>query len=148
MKILDLFNSFNQIDKQIESMNSFFNSLFNDFMQIDYSYKFPTNEIQSDINTKKDGWEIQLSLPGYKKEDLKISLDENILEVSSEIKDVNCSQNVQTSIFKNVKSFYKSYQLPSNADLDKIEANLENGILRIFIPRIDAGKNKKIIEIK
>jgi HSP20 family protein len=103
------------------------------------------------VNTREDerGYYIEVDLPGVKKEDINIDLNDKILTISGErkFKDEVKKENyykIETSFGK----FERSFSIPEDADVDNIEAKAENGVLEIFIPKIKKETSKKKIEIR
>ena len=83
----------------------------------------------------KEGYHIQFALPGYDKEDLKISLEKKDLVVSARFeKEENWKKNL-----------HKRIALPDDADFSESEATLEKGILDIYLP---FKADQKPVEIK
>jgi HSP20 family protein len=70
-----------------------------------------------------DGKTYQLALPGYSKQDLSIEVDGRVLSISAKIE-----QDQETKLRH---SFHKRYTLPDDADVDSIEATMENGVLSL-----------------
>jgi HSP20 family protein len=104
------------------------------------------------VNTREgdDAYYIEVELPGVKKEDISIDVNEDVLTISGErkIKDEQKDEN-----FYKVESAYgkfeRSFNLPEDVDTDKIEAKTENGVLEIKIPKVQKVEKKpKKIEIK
>lgn len=93
--------------------------------------------------------QIQLSAPGYKKENFKIDIDENLLTISNEFKEEKSEEN-ETWTRKEFKrsSFYRSFFLPRNLNTDEISAKYEDGILYIDVPKIEKKIKSKTIDIK
>lgn len=76
-----------------------------------------------------------LEMPGVKKEDLKLELKDNYLVVEA-----------KSQVKNKKKEYYKTLTIPAEANTEKIDAQLENGILTISIPK--EVKVKKLIQIK
>lgn len=92
---------------------------------------------------------IQVELPGVEKEDINLSATENGIEIKAEKKRTKKSKfNEGYSYTKSYAGFYQSIAVPSEADLEKIEASYKNGVLTIRIPKKSEAKNKKTIRIK
>ena len=97
-----------------------------------------------------DSFELDLAAPGLKKDDFKIHLENNILTISSELKDEVSeeSRNYTRKEF-HYSTFSRSFTLPRTVDLEKIRADYENGILKVMLPkkedaRVDIKKEIKI----
>lgn len=93
--------------------------------------------------------QIQLSAPGYKKENFKIDIDGNLLTISNEFKEEKSEEN-ETWTRKEFKksSFSRSFVLPRNLNTDEISAKYEDGILYIDVPKIEKKIKSKTIDIK
>ena len=102
------------------------------------------------VNEKVDekGYYLEVDLPGVKKEDIEISVNEGILTISGERK---LEKKEEKDNYTRIESFFgrfeRAFKLPNDADLDNIDAKYENGVLKIFIPRKAKPEGKKI-EIK
>jgi len=102
------------------------------------------------VNEKVDekGYYLEIDLPGVKKEDIDISVNEGILTVTGERK---LEKKEEKENYTRIESFFgrfeRAFKLPPDADLDNVEAKYENGVLKIFIPRKQKPEGKKI-EVK
>ena len=97
-----------------------------------------------------DSFELDLAAPGLKKDDFKINLENNVLTISSEVRDEKEEEtkNYTRKEF-HYSAFSRSFTLPRTVDLDKIKADYENGILKVMLPkkedaRVDIKKEIKI----
>lgn len=132
----------------------FFPSLFDDFFGKDYFKHISTGTTIPAVNVKEESgrFQIELAAPGLKKEDFDVDLDHNILTISSEKKEENEEKNEEARYTKreySFRSFSRSFTLPENADGEHIEANYQDGVLTISIPKKEEKENKnKRIEIK
>ncbi len=116
--------------------DSFFNSENNEFADF--------NQPKANIIEKKDLFIVELSVPGYAKEDVKISLDKNYLSVSSEVEESN--ETILRNEF-NINSFKRTFKLSDKVDFETISAKHENGILTVNIPLKEAAKMPEPREI-
>lgn len=127
-----------------KSFNSIFNSFFDDsIVRTDLMNFMP----QADIIEKEKQFEIRMSLPGIKKEDVKISLDGEMLNVEGERKH---EINKETDKFVRRELSYGKFSRSFNIgkyDSGKIEASFENGILNITVPK-SVEEKISTIEIK
>ena len=102
-------------------LNDFFGkSFFNEFDQ-SFLPKVRTKE-------NEENYELSFALPGFKKEDININIEDDVLIISSK---------VEKDDFK--QSFENRYQIPEDVDVDKINATMEDGILKIKV-----GKYKEL----
>jgi HSP20 family protein len=101
------------------------------------------------ITEGKEDYKIEVAAPGLGKEDFKISLDNNVLNISSEkeVKNESKDENVLRREFS-YSSFSRSFSLPDSVNGDKIKANHNDGILSIVIPKRDEAKVKPVRDIK
>ena len=102
------------------------------------------------ISNNEDDFLVEMAVPGMKKDDFKIDLDNNVLTISSEQKSENESnEDNYTRREFNYSSFTRSFTLPETVDGEKIYAKYEDGVLGITIPKKEEAKPKppKTIEI-
>ncbi len=85
---------------------------------------------------------VDLSVPGYEKTDFKISLEENVLTVSSEKKteDIKEEGNKTIKTEFSYKSFKRSFTIDDKIDAENISAKYDNGILKLNLPRKEVIK--------
>jgi HSP20 family protein len=101
------------------------------------------------MENEKD-YELELAVPGRKKEDFNIEIDKDVLTISSEIKyeDEAKEENYTRREF-GFSSFKRAFTLPETIDSDKIEANYEDGLLKFVLPKKEEAlpKPKRMIEL-
>ncbi len=84
-----------------------------------------------------------VELPGMRKEDLEISLQDGMLTISGERKNESSSQeNERTERF--VGKFRRSISLPTRVDANKVNASYKDGILTVTLPKAEEVKPKQI----
>ena len=102
----------------------------------------------ANILENNEGFELQLAIPGIQKETVKISLEKNILNVSSdkeaEKTDEHTKFNRREFIYG---TFCRSFTLPETIDTEKIKADFKDGILKISLPKKAETKISKEIKI-
>ena len=102
------------------------------------------------VNEKVDekGYYLEIDLPGVKKENIEISVNDSILTIAGERK---LEKKEEKENYTRIESFFgrfeRSFKLPQDASDQNIEAKYENGVLNLFIPRKTKPEGKKI-EIK
>lgn len=113
-----------------------------------------TNTTLPSVNIKEDQdkFTVEVAAPGFDKSDFKLELNHNSLTISSEKKVENETKEgeVFTKREFSYQSFTRSFTLPQIADGERIEANYDNGILNVAIPKKEEAKPKpsRVIEIK
>lgn len=92
-------------------------------------------------------FELELAVPGIKKEDVKINLESNVLNIVSE-KELKEDSN-RTYLRREFAygTFNRSFTLPKNIDIEGITADFVDGILRISLPKKAETKLTKEITI-
>jgi HSP20 family protein len=98
----------------------------------------------------KNAYFVEIDLPGIKKDEIYIDIKDNVLTISGERKVKN--ETKEESYYKiesTYGKFVRSFTLPKNVDIEKIEANSSDGVLEVKIPKLEVITNKpKKIEIK
>ncbi len=131
--------------------NKVFPSLMNEFFNDDFrmnvinnNHSVPSvNSIEND-----NSFEIDLAVPGMKKDDFTIQLNDKVLVISSE--NTNSVENNSMSLNEfNYSSFQRSFTVPETVELDKIKANYKNGILKVKLPKKkdSISKPNRVIDI-
>ncbi len=117
----------------------FFPSLMNDFLKPDWfggvdnwNATVPAVNIKDNV----ENFELELAVPGGKKEDFKVEVDNDILTISSEAKTESkeTKENFTRKEFS-YTSFKRAFTLPETVDGGKIDAKYEDGILRVTLPK-------------
>ncbi|MDR2010990.1 MAG: Hsp20/alpha crystallin family protein [Bacteroidales bacterium] len=91
---------------------------------------------------------IEIAAPGFEKENFKIEINNDLLEIISE-KELKDEKKENKYFYKgfSYENFKRSFSLPENVDKEKISANYENGILKVIIPKDEKKKISKQIQI-
>lgn len=102
------------------------------------------------IKENEKDFELDLSIPGFKREDFNIEIDNDVLTISSEIKkDKETKEDNFTRREFSVSSFKRAFSLPETVNSDEIKAVYEGGILKLTLPKKEEAlpKPKRLIEI-
>jgi HSP20 family protein len=101
-----------------------------------------------DISEHDDEYLVKVELPGVNKEDVKITLESNILTIRGEKKQEKETKNENYHrVERNYGSFQRSFTLPTVVKSDKIDAVYKDGVLSISLPKAEEAKPKQI-EVK
>jgi HSP20 family protein len=84
----------------------------------------------------ENGYSLSLDIPGVKKEDIKLSVNNGILTVSGERKNKHSSY-----------TYKSSYSVPKNINVDSLKAEYEDGVLTLSATQSESSK-EKLIPIK
>ena len=91
---------------------------------------------------------LRASVPGVQPQDLKITIEENVLTLAGEIKRAEIQENAKVYRMESTTGeFNRSIRLQGKYDTDKIEATFENGVVTVTIPRNTADQ-KRVIDVK
>jgi HSP20 family protein len=101
-----------------------------------------------DITEHDDQYIVKVELPGVNKDEVKITLDNNILTIRGEKKqDREVKKENYHRVERSYGSFQRSFTLPSTVKSDKIDAVYKDGVLQIALPKAEEAKPKQI-EVK
>ncbi len=104
------------------------------------------------VNIKEtgDSYHVEVAAPGLKKDDFEINLDNNLLTISSEIKEENTDESNERFTRRefSYSSFRRTFTLPETVEADKISAKYHDGILKIDMPKKEQAKKKPLRTIE
>ena len=102
------------------------------------------------IKDNTDGFELELAVPGMKKDDFTVEVDNDVLTISSEIESEKeeKDENYTRREFS-FTSFKRAFTLPDTVDGSKIDAKYKDGILKLTLPKKQEAlpKPKRLIKI-
>jgi HSP20 family protein len=115
---------------------------FRDFMDMDlFGTSFPSlRSSMPAVNLAEDenSYTVDIVAPGYKKEDFKLKVNDDVLTISAESKNERTNANDGREYSRReytCSSFTRSFRLPDNAKDDTISAKYHEGILEVNIPK-------------
>ena len=132
-------------------MNLFDDLFYGDFPTI-FSSNFTEDISMPKVNIKEldDSFIIEMAVPGMKKSDFEVNLDNNTLSISAKT-ELEESENENGFVRRefSYSSFNRNFTLPETVDDSKIDAKYSDGILSINIPKKDEAKRKpnRVIDI-
>jgi HSP20 family protein len=133
--------------------NLIFPSLIDEFFRPDWNggiQNFNASLPAVNIKETETDFKLEFYAPGLKKEDFNIEIDQKTLSISSEkqfeVEDNNEKYSRKEFSFS---SFKRSFNLPESVNFDAIEANYENGVLFVSLPKREEAlpKPKRLIAI-
>jgi HSP20 family protein len=126
-----------------------FNPFFDDFFGSELLEARNNRNVPSaNVKEKENKFEIELAVPGFDKEHVKVELNDKVLTISSAREEQNEEKDEKYSRREfRYSSFSRSFRLPENIQESEIKANFKNGILTIEVPKALEVKKVKSIEI-
>lgn len=104
---------------------------------------------KANIKETPEAYFIDMSIPGLRKSDFIIRLDNHQLSISTNIENELPSEGVKFIRKEfSYKSFKRTFSLPETINDEKIDAKYYNGILSIHLPKRDEAKQKPVKTIK
>jgi HSP20 family protein len=98
-----------------------------------------------DISETENQYEVNAEIPGLKKEDIKLSVEDNVLTLSGERKvEKETDKKNYHRVERAYGKFERSFRLPKEVDAENIKANYKNGVLTVQLPKTEAVKPKEI----
>lgn len=136
-----------KLNKQVFEFPSLIDEFFNEesfFKPVRHQNNFP----KANVLNKNKEIELLLEVPGVNKDELKLSVEKDILNVKYEHKDEKV-EGVEKYEFKEFyqRSFKRSFRVPEGVNVDKITSSYKNGVLSISLPKEKVDKTIKIIEV-
>lgn len=122
-----------------DTLKSVFSSpLFNNWENINPTSNY-TPKVR--INENRDNFSIKMELPGLTKEDIKISVENNVLAVTGTKKEETKTED--TNLILNELYFgeiSRNFNLSKDIKIEDIDAEFKDGVLNITLPKIEEAK--------
>ena len=98
-----------------------------------------------DVHEDKDNFVVRTELPGLKRDDIDVSLQDGALIISGERKAETVQEGVEVHRRERYYGkFQRALSLPEPVAADKIKAEYQDGVLTVTLPKTEAAKPKKI----
>lgn len=138
-------------NQNFPSVSNWLEDIFHRDLPSVFSSNFNTGITLPKVNIKEnaDAYTVEMAVPGLKKSDFQIDLDNEILSISTETKEE--SENKEGNYTRRefgYSSFKRTFTLPESVNDEKINATYENGILSILLPKKEEAKQKPARSIK
>ncbi|HEY8395694.1 MAG TPA: Hsp20/alpha crystallin family protein [Bacilli bacterium] len=134
--------------KLVNRNKNFFDSLFDDFFDFPV---YPRRDLmRTDIKRVGDNYQIDVELPGFNKEDIKINLEDGYLTISAKREHSHEEKQADEQVIRSERyygEFSRSYYVGNISEND-ISAKYTNGILTVLLPAEGKAENKKYITIE
>ncbi|HYG63020.1 MAG TPA: Hsp20/alpha crystallin family protein [Thermoanaerobaculia bacterium] len=98
-----------------------------------------------DIQETTDSYRLYAELPGLTKENIEITLENNVLRLSGERKfEKDAQKDNYHRIERTYGAFSRSFTLPSQVNAEGVQAQFENGVLTLTVPKAEQAKPRRI----
>jgi HSP20 family protein len=98
-----------------------------------------------DIQEADDAYRLYAELPGLTKDDIEITLENNVLRLAGERKfEKDVKKDNYQRIERTYGKFSRSFALPSQVNAEGVQAQFENGVLTLTVPKAEQAKPRKI----
>ena len=129
--------------KRVETLPAIFDDFFkpwNEVMGFN-GWARSMNVPAVNIADTKDAFELSFAVPGFKKSDFQIDVEDNMITISSEKEETKEEKESKyTRKEYNYSSFSRSFTLPETVNPEKIDAVYENGVLKVVLPKKEEVK--------
>ena len=137
----------------IRKQTPFFTSLFDDYVNQDWAFKVSSSASTPAVNIKEldNQFEIDLAVPGKKKSDFEIEVEEGLLSISSSMEEDQVTEKAKfTRREFSYNSFKRTFTIPDSVDPSNIEAYYSEGVLKLRLPKRKEAlpQPKKLIKIR
>ena len=97
-----------------------------------------------DIFENADGITLLADMPGVRSKDLNIDLRESVLTLEGDVESSEKADEVDVIREYRTGKYYRQFTLSQVIDQGKIEAELKDGVLRLWLPKVKAATPRKI----
>lgn len=98
----------------------------------------------TDVYTKDNGLVVEAHLPNFEQDDIHVEVEDGALIISAERHEKEEDKDKKYVVRESSSSFYRRIALPKRADSDKIDARLEDGVLKVTVPLTPLPEPKKV----
>lgn len=101
-----------------------------------------TREMRTDIQETENGYQLDIEMPGFKKDEINVSLEDGYLTVSGTKKTTEENKKDGGKYLRKERSesFQRSYYVGDDMQEDSIKAKYENGVLSLSLPKSEPKK--------
>jgi HSP20 family protein len=132
---------------EMMSLRDAVNQLFEDSVVSPTRMDTRSLSMPLNVSETQDAFHVEAVLPGVNANDLDITIQDNILTIRGETRQEQRTEQKERNyhlVERRYGSFSRSVSLPTAVDADAVQAQLENGILRLEIPKAEEVKPRRI----
>lgn len=125
------------LNNEIDTFDNIIDQFFND---LSYDPRFSlmnTNNVSNYYNENEKEYYLTMDVPGMSKNDIEVTFDSNRLKISGQRK----SDKYDSYEYGKME---RTFIVPSNVETDKISAKIDNGVLKVMLPKAKSSLGRKI----
>ena len=125
------------LNNEIDTFDNIIDQFFND---LSYDPRFSlmnTKNVSNYYNENEKEYYLTMDFPGMSKNDIEVTFDSNRLKISGQRK----SDKYDSYEYGKIE---RSFSVPSNVEVDKISAKIDNGVLKVLLPKAKSSLGRKI----
>ncbi len=141
---MDRWNPFRDFDNMRQTMDRWMDErLPNNWLN---SAQSSPLSIALDVYETETGYELEASLPGVSPDDIEIQVDRETVTLRGKSASPEEKHAGRNFIYRERRSgaFYRTVRLPEVLDPDKVEASLDNGVLKVQLPKLSLSTNRRV----
>lgn len=137
----DWFNGFDLMDREMEQLNR---KLYG---------KHSSREMLMDVNEKDDHYDVEIDLPGFKKEDINVELNDGYMTITASKGIEENDENKKGKVVRQERyagTLSRTFYVGENVTSEEIHGKFEDGVLKLSVPKKETEKlaNKNTIMIE
>lgn len=127
---------------ETRSVDRLFDELFDGFFSRPAGTWMPA----ADVSESTNHVDIRIDVPGIKKDDIEITLEDGYLAISGHRDDTSDVEEGKNAIRRERRSgsFTRRFAIGDRFDAEKIRAEVHDGVLHLFVPKAEAAVAKRI----
>jgi len=125
------------LNNEIDTFDNIIDQFFND---LSYDPRFSlmnTNNVSNYYNENEKEYYLTMDVPGMSKDDIEVTFDNNRLKISGQRK----SDKYDSYEYGKME---RAFSVPNNVETDKISAKIDNGVLKVLLPKAKSSLGRKI----
>jgi HSP20 family protein len=135
------------IDQQFSRLaESMFNDMLTQFLPYGGQESNGIAGPRMDVIETDKSFNLEAEMPGVRKEDVKIAIDNRRITIEAEVKRESEQKDGENVVHaeRTIRRFARSITLPADVDDTAAQARLENGVLMLTLPKKEAAQPKKV----
>ena len=99
-----------------------------------------------DVTENEKAFQVQIDMPGVKKEDVKVDIDRQRISIEAESRHEETQREGESVVYteRTARKFMRSFALPAEVDDATAEARMEDGVLTLILPKKSGSEGKRL----